>query len=106
MDESQIKFQNIIAGNPGATLYDIGDDIAFLDFHSPKQAIGFEMISMIETSVSKVEVNYRGLVLGTRNAKNFSVGANLKLILNAIENRNWKQIPNKDNNCKVIFLSG
>ena len=92
MDESQIKFQNIIAGNPGATLYDIGDDIAFLDFHSPKQAIGFEMISMIETSVSKVEVNYRGLVLGTRNAKNFSVGANLKLILNAIENRNWKQI--------------
>ena len=92
MDKSQIEFQNIIATNSGATLYDIGDDITLLDFHSPKQAIGFEMISMIETSVTKVEANYKGLVLGSRNAKHFSVGANLKLILNAIENKNWKEI--------------
>ena len=92
MNESQIEFQNVIAANSGATLYDVGDDIAFLDFHSPKQAIGFEMISMIETSVTKVEANFKGLVLGSKDAKHFSVGANLKLILNAIENRNWKEI--------------
>jgi 3-hydroxyacyl-CoA dehydrogenase len=47
---------------------------------------------MIETSVTKVEANFKGLVLGSKDAKHFSVGANLKLILNAIENRNWKEI--------------
>ena len=27
MNESQIEFQNVIAANSGATLYDVGDDI-------------------------------------------------------------------------------
>ena len=92
MNNTQLEFQNIIAANSGATLYDIGDDITFLDFHSPKQAIGFDMISMIETAINQVATNYKGLVLGSRNSNNFCVGANLKLILNAIENKNWVEI--------------
>ena len=92
MNKAQLEFENVIATNPGATLYDIGDDITFLDFHSPKQSIGFDMISMIETSIDKVSTNYKGLVLGNRSGSNFCVGANLKLILNAIENKNWSEI--------------
>jgi 3-hydroxyacyl-CoA dehydrogenase len=80
-----------IFGNRGASLIDLGDDIACLEIHSPKQALGPEVISMINKSVKEVRKNYRGLVISAE-APNFCVGANLMMLLMEAQDYNWPEI--------------
>ncbi|RAL24613.1 3-hydroxyacyl-CoA dehydrogenase/enoyl-CoA hydratase family protein [Thermoflavimicrobium daqui] len=89
---AQLKAQGkVIKGNSGASLIDLGDDIACLEFHSPKQAIGPEIITMMNYAVKEVSANYRGLVIGNQ-APNFCVGANLMLMLMEAQDYNWPEI--------------
>ncbi len=78
----QLKKQdnNVIKKNSGASLIDLGDGVALLEFHSPNNAIGLDIIQMINFSIDEVEKNYKGLVMGNQG-KNFCVGANLAMIL-------------------------
>ncbi|WP_375162379.1 3-hydroxyacyl-CoA dehydrogenase NAD-binding domain-containing protein [Bacillus sp. V3B] len=77
----EIKQQKgVIKKNSGASLIDIGDDVALLEFHSPNNAIGPDILQMIQYAVDVVEENYKGLVIGNQG-KNFCVGANLAMIL-------------------------
>lgn len=70
----------VIKKNSGASLIDLGDGILLLEFHSPSNAIGLDIIQMINYAIEEVEKNYKGLVIGNQG-KNFCVGANLGLIL-------------------------
>ncbi|MBU8730927.1 MULTISPECIES: 3-hydroxyacyl-CoA dehydrogenase/enoyl-CoA hydratase family protein [Cytobacillus] len=77
----QIKKQKgVIKKNTGASLIDLGDGVALLEFHSQSNAIGLDIIQMINFAVDEVEKNYKGLVIGNQG-KNFCVGANLGMIL-------------------------
>ncbi|WP_047151026.1 3-hydroxyacyl-CoA dehydrogenase/enoyl-CoA hydratase family protein [Aneurinibacillus tyrosinisolvens] len=80
-----------IISNSGASLIDIGDGVACLEFHSPNNAIGFDIVDMLFKSLEEVEKNYRGLVIGN-DAKNFCVGANLMMILMEAQDDNWDDI--------------
>jgi len=83
--------KRLIKGNAGASLIDIGDGVALLEFHSPNNAIATDIISLISYSVEEVSKNYRGLVVGNQG-KNFSVGANLMLILMEAQDENWDEL--------------
>lgn len=74
------KQKGVIKKNTGASLLDLGDGVALLEFHSQSNAIGLDIIQMINFAVDEVEKNYKGLVIGNQG-KNFSVGANLAMIL-------------------------
>lgn len=74
------KKNGVIKKNSGASLVDLGDGIALLEFHSQSNAIGLDIIQMINFAVDEVEKNYKGLVIGNQG-KNFCVGANLGMIL-------------------------
>jgi len=80
-----------IKENPGATLWDIGDDVACLEFHTKMNAIGGDIISMIDETIGKIESEMRGLVIANY-ASHFSAGANLMLLLFEIEDENWEEI--------------
>jgi 3-hydroxyacyl-CoA dehydrogenase len=81
IDLQQMKSQKgVIKKNSGASLIDLGDSVALLEFHSPNNAIGLDIIQMINFAVDEVEKNYKGLVIGNQG-KNFCVGANLGMIL-------------------------
>ena len=80
-----------IKENPGATLWDIGDDVACLEFHTKMNAIGGDIIAMIDDTIGMVESEMRGLVVAN-HASNFSAGANLMLLLFEIEDENWEEI--------------
>jgi 3-hydroxyacyl-CoA dehydrogenase len=82
---------NKIASNAGATVIDIGDDVACFIFHSPKQAIGNDTLEMLDVAITEVENNYRGLVV-TGEGTNFSVGANLMMMLLLLEDRDYEAI--------------
>ncbi|WP_257968083.1 3-hydroxyacyl-CoA dehydrogenase/enoyl-CoA hydratase family protein [Peribacillus deserti] len=74
------KKHGVIKKNSGASLIDLGDGVALLEFHSPNNAIGLDITQMINFAVDEVEKNYKGLVIGNQG-KNFCVGANLAMIL-------------------------
>lgn len=78
----QLKKQDnrVIKKNSGASLIDLGDGVALLEFHSPNNAIGPDITQMITYAVEEVEKNFKGLVIGNQG-KNFCVGANLAMIL-------------------------
>lgn len=74
------KKHGVIKKNSGASLIDLGDGVALLEFHSQSNAIGPDIIQMINFAIDEVEKNYKGLVIGNQG-KNFCVGANLGMIL-------------------------
>ncbi|WCK52781.1 3-hydroxyacyl-CoA dehydrogenase/enoyl-CoA hydratase family protein [Aneurinibacillus sp. Ricciae_BoGa-3] len=91
MSLKAFKKSGTVLSNSGASLIDIGDGVACLEFHSPNNAIGFDIIEMLYKSLDEVERNYRGLVI-TNEAKNFCVGANLMMILMEAQDDNWDDI--------------
>ncbi|WP_079524203.1 3-hydroxyacyl-CoA dehydrogenase/enoyl-CoA hydratase family protein [Solibacillus isronensis] len=74
------KKYGVIKSNSGASLIDLGDGIALLEFHSKSNAIGLDIVQMINYAIDEVEKNFKGLVIGNQG-KNFCVGANLAMIL-------------------------
>jgi 3-hydroxyacyl-CoA dehydrogenase len=81
----------VIKKNAGASLVDMGDGVACLEFHSKMNAIGEDIISMIHRAVKIVESDFDALVVGNEG-KNFSVGANLMLLLLESQDGNWEDI--------------
>ncbi|PYS45660.1 MAG: 3-hydroxyacyl-CoA dehydrogenase [Acidobacteria bacterium] len=81
----------VIKKNAGASLVDIGDGVACLEFHSKMNAIGGDTLQMLKTSLAEVEKNFVGLVVGNQGV-NFSVGANLMLLLLEAQEENWEEI--------------
>jgi len=83
--------QKVIKRNSGATLLDLGDDVACVELHSPHDAIGPDIIQMMNLALEEVSRNYRGLVIASES-RNFCVGANLMMILMEAQDENWQQI--------------
>jgi 3-hydroxyacyl-CoA dehydrogenase len=80
-----------VLSNPGASLIDLGDGVACLEFHSKMNTIGADTIMMIRDSLKEVKTKFDGLVIGNQS-ENFSAGANLMLVLFEIQDENWDTI--------------
>ncbi|MDP4163118.1 MAG: 3-hydroxyacyl-CoA dehydrogenase NAD-binding domain-containing protein [Bacillota bacterium] len=85
------KQKGVIKKNSGASLIDLGDGVALLEFHSQSNAIGLDIVQMINFAVDEVEKNFKGLVIGNQG-KNFCVGANLAMILMEAQDDNIFEI--------------
>src|SRR5688572_11675108 len=81
----------VIKSNPGASLIDIGDDVACLEFHSKMNSIGGDTVQMMNFALDEVEKNFVGLVVGNQGG-NFSAGANIMLLLLAAQEEEWDDI--------------
>src|SRR5699024_1070316 len=57
---------NVIKKNTGASLIDVGDGVALLEFTSPNNSIGLDVIQMINQSIEEVEKNYEGMIIGNQ----------------------------------------
>ncbi len=65
--------------NEGATIYDLGDDVIGLEFHTKMNSLGQEVIEGINTAIGMAEKSHKGLVIGNEG-QNFSAGANLSML--------------------------
>ncbi|HEX9544558.1 MAG TPA: 3-hydroxyacyl-CoA dehydrogenase NAD-binding domain-containing protein [Pyrinomonadaceae bacterium] len=81
----------VIKKNSGASLIDIGDGVACLEFHSKMNAIGGDTLQMLKFALGEVEKNFVGLVLGNQGT-NFCVGANIMLMLMEAQEENWEEL--------------
>jgi 3-hydroxyacyl-CoA dehydrogenase len=83
--------KKVVKSNAGASLIDMGDGVACLEFHTYMNAIGQEIIEMIHESLKIVEKDFVGMVIGN-HAERFSVGANLLMLVGEIVKSNWAGI--------------
>ena len=81
-----------VVSSVAATLYDVGDGIAYLDVHGPKQTIDSGVLDMMELAAQQAPPDFRGLVLSSHVQPHFCVGANLAVILKAAQERQWDTI--------------
>lgn len=80
--------KKIVKQNAGASLVDIGDGVACLEFHTKMNAVDDDIIRMIFESCDIVERDFQGMVVGNHDA-NFSAGANIFKVLLAIQKGDW-----------------
>jgi 3-hydroxyacyl-CoA dehydrogenase len=80
-----------VAGNMGASLIDIGDGVACLEFHTKMNAIGEDITAMIHESADVVSREFDGLVIANHGT-NFSAGANLVMVLFAAQEEEWDDL--------------
>ena len=89
---AQLKDQGkVIMKNAGASLIDLGDGVACVEFHSKMNTIGGDTLQMIHQGLKTAREGFCGLVIGNQG-QNFSVGANLMLILLEAQDQNWEEI--------------
>ena len=73
---SDLKARPALASNPSATLWDAGDDVAGLEFHTKANAIDDGVLELIEQTVAAAGERFRALVIYNEGAF-FSTGGNL-----------------------------
>ncbi len=67
----------VVRENRGASLVDLGDGVACLEFHTKMNTLDGDVREMLVASIEEVEAgDWRGLVIGNE-AADFSVGANI-----------------------------
>lgn len=74
-----------------ATLWDMGDRVLLLEFHSKMNSMGPISLDMILKSVDKASDGWAGLVIGNQGA-NFCAGANIAMVLMDAANGEYDNI--------------
>jgi 3-hydroxyacyl-CoA dehydrogenase len=84
----------VVRTNPGASLVDLGDNIACIELHSLKNTIGGDVLSLISSVLDPSSDCVRDfaafVIAGDR--ENFSVGANLMQLLLAAQEGEWDEL--------------
>ncbi|MFZ2096614.1 MAG: 3-hydroxyacyl-CoA dehydrogenase NAD-binding domain-containing protein [Anaerolineales bacterium] len=86
-----LKEQKVVSENPGATLYDLGDGVACVEFHTKMNTLDEDIANMIVESQNRLQNEFDGLVIGNE-ADNFSVGANIMLVVMAAQMGEWEKL--------------
>ena len=77
--------------NAGASLIDLGDGVLCLEFHSKMNTLGPDTVQMVQAGLKALDEGFDAMVIGNQ-APNFCVGANLLLVLMAIQEGEWDEI--------------
>jgi 3-hydroxyacyl-CoA dehydrogenase len=81
--------------NAGASLVDLGDGVACVEFHSALQPklnpIDGDIMEVMHKAIDVAETDFRGLVIH-HQGEQFCAGANLLMILEGAQAQQWKAI--------------
>jgi 3-hydroxyacyl-CoA dehydrogenase len=87
------KSGGVVKKNPGATLVDLGDGVGCIEFHTKMNAIGGDILQLVTQSLKPGGPgdNFDAFVI-TNDGQHFSAGANIMLLLMAIQEEEWDEI--------------
>jgi 3-hydroxyacyl-CoA dehydrogenase len=77
--------------NSGASLIDLGDGVVCCEFHAKMNAIGADLISMLHKGLKRLDADFDAMVIANQ-AVNFSVGANLMMVLMGAQEQEWDEL--------------
>ena len=79
----------VMRANRDASVVDLGDGVALLEFHSKANSLGQGVFEMFDVADEVVRhEGLAGLVIGNQG-ENFSVGADLRMVLQYSREKNW-----------------
>jgi 3-hydroxyacyl-CoA dehydrogenase len=87
------KSNGVVKKNSGASLVDLGDGVACIEFHSKMNSLGADIIGLISQTLKPGGPGdaFDAFVI-TNDATNFSVGANLMLLLMSVQEEEWDEV--------------
>ncbi|PYX25693.1 MAG: 3-hydroxyacyl-CoA dehydrogenase [Acidobacteria bacterium] len=87
------KSNGVVKKNSGASLLDLGDGVGCIEFHSKMNSLGADIIQLITQTLKPGGPGdaFDAFVI-TNDAQNFSVGANLMLLLMAVQEEEWDDV--------------
>jgi 3-hydroxyacyl-CoA dehydrogenase len=81
----------VVQENSGASLVDLGDGVLCCEFHSKMNAIGGDLVAMLQAGVARLGTDFEAMVVANEGP-NFSAGANLMLLLMMAQEGEWDDI--------------
>ena len=85
-----LKGTKVVSQNAGATLRDMGDGVACLEFHTKMNSLDEDVMNMTVETFERLE-NFDGLVIGNEG-ENFSAGANLFMMVVGAQQGMWDML--------------
>ncbi len=87
------KSNGVVKKNSGASLVDLGDGVGCIEFHSKMNSLGGDIVGLIAQTLKAGGPgdNFDAFVI-TNDAANFSVGANLMLLLMSVQEDEWDDV--------------
>src|SRR3984885_7809682 len=87
------KSNGVVKKNSGASLVDLGDGVGCIQFHSKMNALGADIVSLLLQTLKAGGAGdgFDAFVI-TNDAQNFSVGANLMLLLMSVQEEEWDEV--------------
>jgi 3-hydroxyacyl-CoA dehydrogenase len=87
------KSNGVVKKNPGASLIDLGDGVACIEFHSKMNALGGDIVQFITQTLKAGGAGdaFDAFVI-TNDAPNFSAGANIMQLLLAVQEEEWDEV--------------
>ncbi|MDD4357741.1 MAG: 3-hydroxyacyl-CoA dehydrogenase/enoyl-CoA hydratase family protein, partial [Smithellaceae bacterium] len=99
----------IVKENESATLIDIGDGVACLEFHTKMNSIDEPLTQMLTASCDIVEKDFAGMVIANHDERAFCAGANVFAVLVAAQKGEWDLLEKsiealQDGNMRMKYL--
>jgi 3-hydroxyacyl-CoA dehydrogenase len=85
------RARGTVKQNAGASLIDLGDGVLCVEFHSKMNTLGEDQVGMLYAGLEETEKNFEAMVIANQG-ENFSVGANLMLVLLAAQEGDWDDL--------------
>ncbi len=87
------KSNGVVKKNSGASLVDLGDGVGCIEFHSKMNALGGDIVQMVTQSLKTGGIGdqFEAFVI-TGDSANFSVGANLMMLMLAVQEEEWDEV--------------
>jgi 3-hydroxyacyl-CoA dehydrogenase len=81
----------IFRENAGASIIDIGDRVALVEFHTKANSLNDDITKMLLDAVQEGVEKFDAIVIGNRG-RHFSAGANLLMLLESARMGKWKEM--------------
>jgi len=85
------RARGVVKENSGASLIDLGDGVLCCEFHSKMNSLGADNIGMLYAGLEETNKNFAAMVIANEG-ENFSVGANLMMVLLAAQEGDWDEL--------------
>ena len=87
------KSNGVVKKNSGASVVDLGDGVGCIEFHSKMNSLGGDIVSLVTQTLKPGGPGdgFDAFVI-TNDADNFSVGANVMLLLMSVQEEEWDDV--------------
>lgn len=81
----------VVTKNLGASLIDMGDGIACVEFHTKMNALDADIAEIMDEAMNRTQTDFDGLVIGNQG-EHFSAGANIFMIVMLAQQGQWDDL--------------